>query len=91
MLTYIIQLSNITSVTGGHGCLYVTDSLLKIKPLTSNLVPSTPFWNNLNQVCGKSKDWRANIFFNLGELEHQLVKHHSQNGPRSPMHEGGEP
>ena len=62
-------------VTGVNGLrkkslLYVCQSILyikitvknQIKTQILNLVRTTRFWNNHNQISSKSKDWKAKYF-----------------------------
>ena len=45
-----------------------------IKTYISNLVRTTPFWNNLHQVRSKLKDWKAKQFKVLGEIKPKAHK-----------------
>jgi len=51
----------------------------------------TRFWNNLHQLCSKSKGWNANNLKSVGSTYTEGPNQDHQNRLMSPMPEGGEP
>ena len=49
------------------------------------------FWNDLHQVCSKSKSWKTKSFLTFGSNLAKGAKQDSQNRLGSPMLERGKP